>query len=41
MLPDATTVYLYNLPCFHGQSAEISETITCLDTTDGEEDIDF
>lgn len=40
-LPDETTAYLYNMPCFNGESAEISQSISCLNTTEGEEDIDF
>jgi|Dee2metaT_10_FD_contig_31_3275208_length_1000_multi_9_in_0_out_0_1 hypothetical protein len=40
-IPEDTTVYVYNMPCFNGESAEITETISCLNTNDGEEDIDF
>lgn len=40
-VPDGQTVYLYNNPCFNGESAEISLSIECLNTTEGEEDIDF
>lgn len=40
-VPDGNTVYLYNNPCFNGESAEITESIECLNTVQGEEDIDF
>jgi len=40
-VPEGNSVYLYNNPCFNGESAEISESIECLSTIQGEEDIDF
>lgn len=40
-VPDGSTIYLYNNPCFNGESAEITESIECLSTVEGDEDIDF
>jgi len=40
-VPDGQSVYLYNNPCFNGESAEISYSIECLNTAEGSEDIDF
>jgi len=31
-VPAGKTVYLYNLPCFNGQSASFSADVECLDT---------
>jgi len=31
-VPDGQTVYLYNNPCFNGESAEVSASIECMDT---------
>lgn len=41
LLDEGQTVYLYNMPCWHGETAAISQSITCIDTTQGQEDIDF
>lgn len=41
LVPEGQSVFLYNNPCFNGESAEITASIECLNTVEGEEDIDF